>query len=86
MREILTEHFKLPITEAARRMNISRQSLHAVLSGESAVTAEMALLFGRLIDGSPELYLQMQDRYALWQAHQQLAKTLASIEPAKVSR
>src|SRR4051794_39243815 len=45
MREILTEHLRLPIAEAARRMKVSRPSLYAVLNGEGAVTAEMALRF-----------------------------------------
>ena len=84
MREILTEHLKLPIAEAARRMQVSRPALYAVLNAEGAVTAEMALRFARLTGGAPELYLQMQDRHDLWQAERRLAKTLAEIEPATV--
>jgi hypothetical protein len=38
-REILEEHLRLSVSEAASRMGISRQSLHAVLRGEAAVTA-----------------------------------------------
>jgi len=82
MREILTEHVKLPITEAAKRMQISRQSLHAVLTGESAVTADMALRFGRLTGAEPTLYVQMQARHDLWQAEQRLRTVLPEIEPA----
>ena len=71
-REILEEHFKLPIAEAARRMDVARQSLYAVLDGKSAVTADMALRFGRLVDGPPELYLVMQAKRDLWYAEQRL--------------
>ena len=71
-REILEDHFKLGVTEAAKRMDISRQSLYAVLDGKSAVTAEMALRFGRLVDGQPELYLAMQAKRDLWLAEQRL--------------
>ena len=67
-REILDQHVRLSVSEAARRMGVSRQSLHAVLSGESAVTADMALRFGRLVDGNPELYVQMQAKRDLWEA------------------
>ena len=84
MREILTEHLKLPIAEAARRMKVSRPSLYAVLNGESAVTAEMALRFGRLTGAVPDLYLQMQHRHDLWHAEARLAGELADIEPVKV--
>jgi plasmid maintenance system antidote protein VapI len=40
MREILTEHLKMPIAEAARRMQISRPTLYAVLNGTGGVTAD----------------------------------------------
>ena len=53
MREILEDHVKMSIAEAARRMKISRPALHAVLNGTSAVTADMALRFTRLTGGTP---------------------------------
>src|SRR4051812_15403532 len=71
-REILDEHVRLSVSEAARRMGVSRQSLHAVLRGESSVTADMALRFGRLVDGNPELYVQMQAKRDLWEAERKL--------------
>ena len=83
MREILTEHLKLPIAEAARRMKISRPSLYAVLKGEGAVTADMALRFARLVNGNPDLFLHMQEARDLWYAQQRLFKVLRSIKPAK---
>jgi addiction module HigA family antidote len=82
MREILAEHLKMPIAEAARRMRVSRPSLYAVLTGHGAVTAEMALRFGKLTGGAPELYLHMQDNYELWHARTKLEQTLRQIEPA----
>ena len=85
MREILTEHLKLPIAEAARRMQISRPSLYAVLNGDGGVTADMALRFGKLTGGAPELFVQMQAQYDLFAARNKLAKTLAKIEPASAA-
>jgi addiction module HigA family antidote len=82
MREILDEHLRLPIAEAARRMKISRPTLEAALNGGGAVTADIALRFGRLTGGAAELYLQMQAQYDLWTAREQLKDTLAQIEPA----
>jgi addiction module HigA family antidote len=81
-REILDEHLRMPVAEAARRMKISRQSLHAVLTGETSVTADMALRFGRLTGGAPELCLAMQAQRDLWEAAERLHDTLAEIEPA----
>jgi addiction module HigA family antidote len=82
MREILDEHVKLPIAAAARRMKVSRPSLYAVLNGTATVTADMALRFGRLTGGAPELYVQMQAQRDLWLAEQRLHDALLEIEPA----
>jgi addiction module HigA family antidote len=81
MREILEEHTKMTIAEAARRMKVSRPALYAVLNGTAAVTAEMALRFARLTGGAPELYLNMQSGHDLEAAQQRLQDELADIEP-----
>jgi addiction module HigA family antidote len=85
MREILEDHIKLTIAEAARRMKVSRPALYAVLNGSAAVTADMALRFARLTGGAPELYLNMQTGHDLEAARQRLKDELISIESAGVA-
>jgi antitoxin HigA-1 len=85
MREILEDHVKLTVAEAARRMKVSRPALYAVLNGAAAVTADMALRFARLTGGAPELYLNMQIGHDLEAAQQRLKDELASIESAAVA-
>ncbi len=82
MREILDEHLKMPIAEAARRMKVSRPSLYAVLDGKGRVTAEMALRFGHLVGGAPQLYLGMQQVWDLWHAERRLRDELKLIPPS----
>jgi|SRR5579862_79961 len=82
MREILDDYVSLPVVDAANRMKVSPPTLDAVLNGAEPVTAEMALRFGRLTGGAPELYVQMQAHFDLWTARQRLKDTLADIEPA----
>jgi addiction module HigA family antidote len=81
-REILEDHVKLSVSEAARRLGVSRQSLHEILGGRAACTAEMALRFARLTGGAPELYVQMQLQRDLWLAEHRISAALAEIEPA----
>lgn len=81
MREILDDHVKIPIAEAARRMKVSRPALYAVLNGTAAVTADMALRFSRLTGAAPELYLAMQAGHDLEVARLRLKDELAKIEP-----
>jgi addiction module HigA family antidote len=73
MREILTEHVKVPMTEAARRMGVSRAALYDVLEGRAALTADMAVRFGKLIDSPIEAFLGMQTAHELWLAEEKLA-------------
>jgi plasmid maintenance system antidote protein VapI len=49
------------------------------LRGESAVTAEMALRFGRLVGGNPELYVQMQAKRDLWETERKLQAMLDAV-------
>jgi len=86
MREIIEEHVHLSVTDAARRMGVSRQALHAVLRGRSAVSADMALRFAQLTGGRAELFLRMQENRDLWAARQRLGVRLARIEPVTSKR
>ena len=83
MREILDEHVPMPIAEAARRMGVSRQTLYQVLQGKNALTAEMALRFSRLVGGTPDIYLQMQVAYDLFEARKRIKDKLEEIVPEK---
>lgn len=84
---ILKEGLRLSVTEAAKRMGVSRQRLHAVMreKGPERVTPNLALRFTRLCgkdDEAAKLWLRMQMGYDLEAAKGELADTLSKIEPA----
>ena len=84
---ILKEGLRLSVTEAAIRMGISRQRLHAVIREKrpERVTPNLALRFTRLCgkdDESAKLWLRMQMAYDLEAAKRELADVLPGIEPA----
>ena len=58
----------LSVAEAAKSMKVTRQQLHNVLQGRSAVSPEMALRFEKAFGGSADLWLRMQVAYDLAQA------------------
>jgi addiction module HigA family antidote len=68
LREYLPE--SLGVTEAARRLGVTRQALSALLNGRSGVSAEMALRLESALGTSAEMWLEMQAGYDLWQARQ----------------
>ena len=78
--EILKEHLHMPVAEAARRMGVSRQALHHVMSGQARLTSDLALLFGTLVDMSPDLLVSMQAEHDIWESRQKLVNRLAQME------
>jgi len=69
LREYLPED--LAVTEAARRLGVTRQTLSALLNGRAGVSAEMALRLEAALGTSAEMWLEMQAGYDLWLARQQ---------------
>ena len=75
----------LPVSEAARQLRVSRQTLHRILAGDAGVTPEMAVRLGKFCGNGPGLWLRMQQAYDLWHAEQRLAKELIKIPTASVA-
>ncbi len=76
---------KLSVSEAARQLGVSRQTLHAIISGRSAVTAEMALRFGKFCGNGPGLWLRMQQAFDLWEAQNTLSDALERIPAHRIA-
>ena len=80
LREDILPAIGLSISKVAGRLGITRQTLHRILSEESAVTPEMALRLGKFCGNGPDLWLRMQEAYDLWHAERRLHDELANIE------
>ncbi len=72
LREDVLPALHLSVAETARQLRVTRQTLHRILSGRSAVTPEMALRLGRFCGNSPDLWLRMQHAHDLWNAQETL--------------
>jgi len=55
--------------EAARRMGISTNRLNELVRGKRGVTAATAIRLASLLGTSPELWLNLQATWDLWQAY-----------------
>ena len=85
LREDVLPSLGLSVSEAARQLRVSRQTLHRILAGTSAVTPEMAVRLGKFCGNGPGLWLRLQEAYDLWHAERRLADELEKI-PAHRSR
>jgi len=72
LREDVLPHLKLGVSEAARQLRVSRQTLHRILVGTAAVTPAMAVRLGKFCGNGPGLWLRMQQAYDLWHAERRL--------------
>lgn len=79
LREDVFPALRLSVTDAAVKLGVSRQTLHAILAEKSAVTPAMALRIGKLCGGGAELWLRMQQAHDLWQARRDLADVIEAI-------
>ena len=63
----------------ARAIGVSPMRISHVVKGARPVTAELALLFGRAFDQSPQYWLNLQASYDLRTAEAALGRRLRSV-------
>lgn len=71
----------LTVTEVAKCLGGDRKTLSRVVNARAAITAEMALRLGKAFRTTPDLWLNMQRIYDLWQAQHKRTVKLSSIRP-----
>ena len=85
LREDVIKSLGLSVSEAARRLGVSRQQLHRILACTHPISTEMALRIGKFAGNGPGLWLRMQQAYDLWHAENKLARELSKIDTVAVS-
>ena len=81
LREDILPETGLSVSEMARRLRMSRQSLHRILSEEQPITPATALKLAKLLNTTPDVWLNMQRAVDLWEENRHLADVLARIDP-----
>ena len=78
LREIL-EELGTSQAECARAIGVSPMRISHVIKGDRPVTAELALLLGRVFGQSPEYWLNLQSIYDLKIAQRAMGNKLRSV-------
>ncbi len=79
LREDVLPALGLSVSEAARQLRVTRQTLHRLMIGQTSITPAMATRLGKFCGNGPGLWLRMQQSYDLWRAEQQLKEELKKI-------
>lgn len=82
LREDVLPRLNLSVSEAARQLRVTRQTLHRILAGRAAITPEMAIRLGKFCGNGPGLWLRMQQAYDLWHAQRRLRAEVDRIPTA----
>jgi len=67
------EPLKLTVTEAAKGLGVTRQTLSRLLNGECGISTDMAIRLAKAFGGKPETWLNQQIQYELFQANKRMA-------------
>ena len=78
LREILEER-RLTQAHFARVIGVAPMRISHVIKGSRPVTAELALLFGRVFGQSPQYWLSLQSSYDLKLAEKTIAARLKGV-------
>ena len=79
--EVLREFMgEMTVSDLAEHLGVTRVTLSRLINGNSGVSAEMALRLSEAFRTSPELWLNMQTQYDLWQASQMRKQKIAAIK------
>jgi len=66
---------RMNVTDLAAHLGVTRVTLSRLLNGNSGISAPMALKLSEAFKTSPELWLNLQTQYDLWQASQAQRKS-----------
>ena len=79
--EILVEEFLQPLgmtqKTLAERMGVPVQRVNTLINGKRGVSAETAILLSRVLDTTPEFWMNLQAIHDLWVAERRLRKRAA---------
>jgi addiction module HigA family antidote len=83
LREDVLPQMRMAMSEFARILGMSRQHLHRVLHAQSPVSSDTAVKLGALFGNDPKFWLNLQDRYDIWESEQKLHDQLIAIEEVR---
>jgi addiction module HigA family antidote len=66
IREICLEPLNLTVTDAAKKLGVTRKALSELLNGKTGISTEMSLRLAEAFNTTPESWLTQQMHYDLW--------------------
>ena len=87
--EMLLEEFlnpyRLTQQELANQIGVSYQRVNEVVNGKRGITASTALRLAKFFNMSPDFWMNLQQRWDLYQTQQSEHEALSQIKPLSAS-
>ena len=68
LKDAIFEGLDITVTEAATYLDVDRITLSRVLNAQAGISVEMALRLSKAFGTTPNVWINMQRSYDLWQA------------------
>lgn len=81
LREDFLPDYRLTVSNFAKALGVSRQTVNELLRERRSVSPEMALRLSRLFANSPEFWLNAQRAVDLWEATKNVKGKIDHISP-----
>lgn len=81
LREDILPGLNITRTAFAESIQISRTMLHGILSERRPITPETAIKLSVALGNSPEMWLNMQMKYDVWEKRKAMTQVLRRIKP-----
>lgn len=75
----------MPVSAAADHLRVTRVTMSRLLNGRAGISAKMALRLAAALGTSPELWMNMQSEYDLWQESRRKQPRVERLDPAAVA-
>ncbi|GBD91883.1 putative HTH-type transcriptional regulator YddM [bacterium BMS3Abin04] len=72
LKELYIKPLNITITEAAKALGVTRNTLSELINGHSGISTEMALRLSKTFNTTPELWLNMQQNFNLSKARKKV--------------
>ena len=86
LREGVLPALGLSVTQTARDLGVTRQTLHRLLAEKIGVSPEMAVRLGKFCGNGPDLWLRMQAAHDLWHVARRMKATIARIPTRRTEK
>ncbi|WP_026770202.1 HigA family addiction module antitoxin [Asinibacterium sp. OR53] len=68
LKELFLDELNISVTEFADKIGVTRVTVSRLINGHQGITAEMAIRLSKAFRNTPELWLNLQRNFDLWEA------------------